>query len=85
MGANAQSGQPAVDDAMYARVFELHHEGKLVLEDLVQRFGRNPYVRGGRKAARETDYRAGQLSVITYCLNQINRAAGVPVAEEPTS
>lgn len=84
MAANEQSGAVKVDASMYARVFDTHHEGKLVLEDLVQRFARNPYVRGGKKAARETDFRAGQLSVVTHCLNQINRAAGVPVDEEPT-
>lgn len=76
MSANAQSGQPTVTPEMYARVFDGLPEGKLVLEDLVARFGRNPYVRGGADAARETDFRAGQLSVPTFILNQINRAAG---------
>lgn len=76
MSANDQSGQPAVTKEMYARVFDGLPEGKLVLEDLVARFGRNPYVRGGADAARETDFRAGQLSVPTFILNQINGAAG---------
>lgn len=67
-----------VTPEMYARVFENHAEGVLILEDLVRRFGRNPYVRGGLDAQRETDYNAGQLSVPTFILNQINRANGVP-------
>jgi hypothetical protein len=70
------------DSAMYARVFDSHPEGKVVLEDLVAKFARNPYVRGGADAARETDFRAGQLSVATHILNQINRASGVDVPEE---
>lgn len=67
---------------MYARVFDGLPEGKLVLEDLVTRFGRNPFVRGGQEGDRETCFRAGQLAVPTFILNQINRAAGVPVPDE---
>lgn len=72
-----------VTPEMYARVFENHAEGVLILEDLVRRFGRNPYVRGGLDAQRETDYNAGQLSVPTFILNQINRANGVPTDDRP--
>lgn len=60
----------------YARVFENHADGALILEDLVRRFGGNPYVRGGLDAQRQTDFNAGQLSVPTFILNQINRANG---------
>lgn len=70
-----------VTPEMYARVFENHAEGVLILEDLVKRFGGNPYVRGGIDAQRQTDFRAGQLSVPTFILNQINRANGVPEDE----
>lgn len=66
---------------VYARVFDMP-EGKLVLEDLVQRFGGNPYRRGGLDAQRDTDYRAGQLSVPTFILNRVNQAAGVPMPPE---
>ncbi len=39
-----------VDAAAFRRVFEEHHEGRIVLEQLVQTFGRDPYVKGGRAA-----------------------------------
>lgn len=66
----------------YARVFDGLPEGKLVLEDLVARFGGNPYVRGGLDAQRETDNRAGRLAVVTFIINRINQAAGVDVQPE---
>lgn len=65
-----------VTPEMYARVFENHAEGALILEDLVRRFGGNPYVRGGHEADRETANRAGRLAVVNHILNQINIAAG---------
>ncbi|WP_414612250.1 hypothetical protein [Stenotrophomonas pavanii] len=65
-----------VTSEMYARVFENHAEGALILEDLVRRFGGNPYVRGGQEGQRQTDFNAGALSVPTFILNQINRANG---------
>lgn len=68
---------------VYARVFDSLPEGKLVLEELVNRFAGNPYRPGGLEAQRATDYAAGQLSVPTFILNRINQAAGAdPVAEE---
>lgn len=82
MKPNAQSGAPTVDAQMYARVFETHHEGKLVLEDLVTRFGRNPFVKGGQEGDRATAYNAGQLSVPMFIINQVNRANGVAVQPE---
>lgn len=77
MTANAQSGAPTVDSQMYARVFDSLPEGKLVLEDLVTRFGRNPYVKGGLDGDRQTSFNAGQLSVPMFIINQVNRANGV--------
>jgi hypothetical protein len=71
-----------VTPEMYARVFDSLPEGKLVLEDLVTRFARNPFVRGGPEGDRETCFRAGQLAVPTFILNQVNRAAGVSVPDE---
>jgi hypothetical protein len=70
------------DDQMYARVFENHAEGKLILEDLVAKFGRNPFVKGGPEGDRSTCFNAGQLSVVSHILNHINRAAGVAVPED---
>lgn len=72
-----------VTPEMYARVFENHAEGALVLEDLVRRFGANPYVRGGVEAQRETDYRAGALRVVSFILNRVNQANGVDDSEQP--
>lgn len=66
-----------VTPEMYARVFETHHEGRLILEDLVKRFASNPYVKGGLEADRETCYRAGKSSVPNFILQQINIANGV--------
>ena len=62
----------------YQQVFEGHPQGALILEDLVARFGGNPYVRGGLDAQRETDFRAGCLRVVSHILAQINRANGAP-------
>jgi hypothetical protein len=67
---------------VYARVFDSLPEGKLVLEELVNKFARNPYVKGGLDAQRETDYRAGQLSVPTFIMNRLNQAAGADVPDE---
>lgn len=61
---------------MYARVFENHAEGKMIIEDLVRRFCVAGYVPGGREADREQCYRAGRTAVVQHILNQINIAAG---------
>lgn len=66
-----------VTPAMYARVFEDHHEGRLIFEDLVNRFGVDPWVKGGMEAARETDRRLGMRKVVEYITARINRAHGV--------
>lgn len=62
---------------VYARVFENHAEGAQILEDLIARFGRNPYVRGGLEAQRQTDFNAGQHEVVQFILRRINQAHGV--------
>lgn len=67
---------------VYARVFENHAEGRLILEDLVARFGSNPYVRGGHEADRETCYRAGSNRVVNFILGRINQANGASFEEE---
>lgn len=65
-----------VDPAAYARVFEGHHEGAVILEDLTRRFGGSLWVRGGLEAQRETDRNLGKRAVLDFILNQINRANG---------
>lgn len=55
--------------------------GQVVLEDLVNRFGGQTYVRGGLEAQRETDYRAGRRSVVEHIISMMNRNNGV----EPNS
>lgn len=67
----------SVTPEVYARVFENHAEGKMILEDLVQRFCIAGYVPGGHEADREQCYRAGRTAVVQHILNQINIAAGV--------
>ncbi len=59
---------------MYARVFEGHHEGALILADLTRRFFDVPvYVSGGADAARETERRAARREVVHHILLQIGQ------------
>lgn len=74
--------QPKATPDDYVAIFEQDPRGALILEELVARFGGNPYVRGGVEAARETDYRAGQLRVVSYILDRINRANGAEVTDD---
>jgi len=60
----------------YALIFEAHRVGASILEELIARFGRNPYVRGGLEAQRETDFRAGQKEVVDFIVRRINQANG---------
>lgn len=64
------------DAAAYARVFEGHHEGAQILDDLTRRFGGALFVKGGEEGRRETDYRLGRRSVLDFILGQINQAQG---------
>ncbi len=61
---------------VYARIFDGTPEGQQILEELVARFGGNPYVRGGHEADRETAYRAGQNRVVNFILGRVNEANG---------
>jgi uncharacterized protein (DUF1330 family) len=63
---------------VYARIFDGTPEGQQILEELVARFGGNPYVRGGHEADRETAYRAGQNRVVNFILGRVNEANGAP-------
>ena len=70
------------DPAMYARVFEGHHEGTLILEDLTRRFGGALFVKGGEEGRRETDWRLGRRAVLDFIIGQINAAQDVPPADD---
>lgn len=64
------------DPAMYARVFEHHAEGRLILEDLVRRFyDVNLFVPGGPEGARETDRRVARREVVHHILKQLGQVA----------
>jgi len=72
----------ALPPEAYARIFEGIPEGAQILEELVARFGRNPYVKGGLEAQRQTDFNAGQMSVVTHILTRINAANGAPTDDD---
>jgi hypothetical protein len=68
----------------YARVFEGDPVGARILEDLVERYGGNPYKPGGLEAQRQTDFNAGKLEVVNFLLRKINQAHGAD-DDEPSS
>jgi hypothetical protein len=68
---------PEQTDAMFKRVFEDHHEGRLVLEILIQRFARNAVTTGGIDAILKTYMQAGHREVLDHVLLRCNRANGV--------
>lgn len=78
---SAASPEP-LDPAVYARVFEGHHEGVQILDDLTRRFGGRLFVPGGEDGKRMTDYRLGRRAVLDFIVGQINRANGVDEPEE---
>jgi hypothetical protein len=68
---------PEQIDAMFKRVFEEHHEGRQVLEILIQRFARNAVTAGGIDAILKTYMQAGHREVLDHILLRINRANGL--------
>lgn len=74
----------ALPAEVYAQVFENFPAGRQVLDDLVRRFGRSPYVAGGLEGDRATCYNAGSRKVLDFILSRINQAAGInePGAED---
>lgn len=76
-----------IDPDAYRRLFEDNADGVAILDELVARFGSNPYTPGGVEAARATDFKAGRLEVVQFILRKINRAHGVKddVQEDPTT
>lgn len=63
------------DAAMYARVFEGHAEGALILEDLVARFYD---VNVWHRDQRETDRRAARREVVQFILHSIGQVKQAP-------
>lgn len=61
----------------YSQIFEDDKRGAAIFDELVHKFGGEVYVPGGLEGARQTDYRAGQLSVLNFILRKINQAHGV--------
>lgn len=70
-----------VTPEMYARVFENHAEGVLILEDLVRRFHRPAQLSGGIDAVLTTYHREGSRAVVDFIVSQCNRANGVNTDE----
>lgn len=66
---------------VYARVFENHAEGVLILEDLVRRFHRPAVTEGGIDAVLKTYHREGARAVVDFIINRVNQARGVPTDE----
>lgn len=66
---------------MYARVFENHAEGVLILEELTRRFYRPAKLDGGIDAVLTTYHREGARSVVDFIVNRVNEANGVPADE----
>jgi hypothetical protein len=59
---------------MYGRVFDGHHEGRIILEDLVARFYDRPsFVEGAVEGARKTDHNEGKRAVVGFILNRIGQ------------
>lgn len=70
---------------MYARVFEGHHEGALILDDLTRRFGGTLFVKGGEEGRRQTDYNLGRRALLDFIVTMINVANNVEAADETES
>ncbi|MEE4662724.1 hypothetical protein [Pseudomonas viridiflava] len=68
---------PEQTDAMFKRVFEEHHEGRIALELLIQRFAKNACTVGGIDAILTTYKQAGAREVLDHVVLRINRANGV--------
>jgi len=73
----APSVRQVVEPHSYARLFEGHQDGPLVLDDLINRFARPAKLEGGIDAITVTYYRAGQRAVLDFVISMINRAHGV--------
>ncbi|MGH8381752.1 hypothetical protein [Pseudomonas sp.] len=68
---------PSQIDDMFKRVFEDHHEGRICLDLLIQRFARNAVTVGGIDAILKTYQQSGAREVLDHIMLRINRANGV--------
>ncbi|UVL22397.1 Bbp19 family protein [Pseudomonas donghuensis] len=68
---------PEQIDDMFKRVFEDHHEGRMCLDLLIQRFARNAVTVGGIDAILKTYQQSGAREVLDHIMLRINRANGV--------
>jgi len=66
----------------YAQLFEQHHVGKLVLEDLLTRYAKGPVLEGGIDGIRKSDYRAGARAVVEFIVRRTNQATGAEPPDE---
>lgn len=73
------------EPAMYARVFEGHHEGALILEELVRRFFDVDVYVPGPDGSRETDRRAARREVVGFILKQIGQVANGDPNDDATA
>lgn len=69
-------------DRDYTTLFEDCPGGPAILEELVAVFGKNPYVAGGHDADRQTAFNAGQLRVVNWILNRIDRGNNPALTQE---
>lgn len=67
---------------IYRNTFDIDPSGQRILEHLTALFCKGSYVRGGQDAERESCFRAGQNSVVSYIIKQINRANDPNYIEE---
>lgn len=67
---------PEEMDALFKRVFEEHHEGRIALEVLIRRFARNAVTVGGIDAILTTYKQAGAREVLDHILLRLDRANG---------
>lgn len=79
-----------LDPAVYARVFEGHHEGVLILEELWRVFAaRSMFASDADGGERETSRRIGKREVLEFIVSKINRSRGIdddtPTATEETA
>ena len=58
----------------YRILFDLNANGQEVIDDLVSRFKRNPFVSDGNGGERETSRRLGRAEVVDFILNKVNVA-----------
>lgn len=76
-----QENRPTPQD--YADTFETNKTGERILEHLIQVFGRPPKGSGGIDRILDSHEHIGSMKVLNFIVNQINRANGVPVDDNP--